>query len=246
MNLKMLEPILRPDGNSGIINQMYIYWNVKDNLTITLGNFNTFSGYEVISPLDNFNYSTSYLFSYGPFSHSGLKVEYGFGSSFSAMVGVFNPTDATEYNPNDNYVGGFQLGYDKDLLGAYLNLIVSENFYLLDLTLGYDISESIHLGVNTAIAKENFYGAAGYLQMAVENNLSVGTRLEYFVDKGVGALGLDESVFDISLSANYTIGNLVLIPELRYDFSSSDLVLAGGTNQKKTLGAFVLAAVYGF
>ena len=62
-------------GSSNIINQLYAYWYVNDKVTLTMGNFNTFLGYEVISPTGNFNYSTSYMFSYGPFSHSGLKAD---------------------------------------------------------------------------------------------------------------------------------------------------------------------------
>ena len=57
-----------------LVNQLYGYWNITDKVTATFGNFNTFLGYEVISPAANFNYSTSYMFSYGPFSHSGLKL----------------------------------------------------------------------------------------------------------------------------------------------------------------------------
>ncbi|HAE72380.1 MAG TPA: porin, partial [Flavobacteriaceae bacterium] len=41
-----------------IVNQLYMYWNVSDKVTLTMGNFNTFLGYEVISPAANFNYST--------------------------------------------------------------------------------------------------------------------------------------------------------------------------------------------
>ena len=56
-----------PLGSSNIINQLYAYWNVSDKITLTFGNFNTFLGYEVISPVANFNYSTSYLFFLRPF-----------------------------------------------------------------------------------------------------------------------------------------------------------------------------------
>ena len=54
-------PMYSATGN--IVNQLYMYWNVSDKVTLTMGNFNTFLGYEVISPAANFNYSTSYLFS---------------------------------------------------------------------------------------------------------------------------------------------------------------------------------------
>jgi hypothetical protein len=51
-------------SSQGIINQMYAYYKLADNITLNLGQFNTFLGYEVISPAVNFHYSTSYMFSY--------------------------------------------------------------------------------------------------------------------------------------------------------------------------------------
>ena len=66
-----------------IVNQLYAYYNVTDNFKLTLGNFNTFLGYEVISPTANFNYSTSYMFSYGPFSHTGLKADFTLSDKWS-------------------------------------------------------------------------------------------------------------------------------------------------------------------
>ena len=47
---------------TGAINQLYAYYQATDKLKFTLGQFNTFFGYEVISPSGNFNYSVSYLF----------------------------------------------------------------------------------------------------------------------------------------------------------------------------------------
>src|SRR5690606_16865712 len=67
-------PLYSATGN--IVNQLYVYWNVSESVKLTFGNFNTFLGYEVISPVANFNYSTSYLFSYGPFSHTGLRADF--------------------------------------------------------------------------------------------------------------------------------------------------------------------------
>ncbi len=50
----------------------------------------TFIGYEVISPAGNFNYSTSYLFTNGPFQNAGFKATYAFSDKVSLMVGIFN------------------------------------------------------------------------------------------------------------------------------------------------------------
>ena len=94
-------------GSSNIVNQLYMYYNVSDSFTLTMGNFNTFLGYEVISPAANFNYSTSYMFSYGPFSHTGLKADIALSDDVSLMLAVLNSTDYTESQPiGDDYMFG--------------------------------------------------------------------------------------------------------------------------------------------
>ena len=65
-----------PSDAGVFVNQLYVYWNVSESTKLTLGRFNTYLGYEVISPVANFNYSTSYLFTNGPFSHVGLKANF--------------------------------------------------------------------------------------------------------------------------------------------------------------------------
>ncbi len=231
-------------GSASIVNQLYGYLNVSDNVTFTLGNFNTFLGYEVISPTGNFNYSTSYMFSYGPFSHTGLKADIGLGGGLSLMLGVFNETDATEFQPiGSDYYGGAQLGYEFDKGGAWLNTLFTDGFFQIDLTAGVDLTETLYLGVNATSATDAFSGLAAYLQVATSDALKIGARAEYFSDSGVGVIGTDENVFDVTLSANYTVGNLTIIPEVRLDSASAD-IFEGGS--ESSLSSFVLAAVYGF
>ena len=79
--------------------------------------------YEVISPAANFNYSTSYMFSYGPFSHSGLKADFTLDENWSAMVALMNSTDYTDYNPFGGYTAGAQLGYSAGSGSAFLNFL---------------------------------------------------------------------------------------------------------------------------
>lgn len=236
---------LRPNGSSNVINQLYVYWNLNDKITATFGNFNTFLGYEVISPADNFNYSTSYLFSYGPFSHTGLKFDFDLGGGFSLMAGVFNPTDATEYNPSNDYVGGLQVGYSTDKGSVFLNGVVQEDFFQVDLTGGIDLTDALYLGVNASYAQDAFYGAALYAQYATSDELTLGLRGEYFVDEGVGALIDGGEVIDLTLSANYKKGSLTLIPEVRIDLFSSE-VIVNGEGMESSLASFVLAGVYSF
>ena len=151
-------------GSSQIINQLYAYWNVNDALTLTMGNFNTFLGYEVISPVANFNYTTSYMFSYGPFSHTGLKADYTVSDDLSLMVAIMNPTDMTEFNPFGTYTAGLQIGVygstfinfvygdqdgrlDPDL-PFNLDDASSGKTFQMDITSGFDLSDKLYLGAN--------------------------------------------------------------------------------------------------
>ena len=200
--------VFNSDGSSSIVNQLYTYWKVSDMVTLTLGNFNTFLGYEVISPTGNFNYSTSYMFSYGPFSHTGLKADVALTDELSLMVAVMNPTDFTDFNPVASYTLGGQLGYTTDAASVYLNLLFGDqdgpenrvgfdgdtgNTFQVDLTAGFDLTEAVYFGVNTTLNTTapptldggeldnfGFYGVASYLQVSPSETLAIGLRAEYF------------------------------------------------------------------
>ena len=241
-----VDAVFNSVGNSSIVNQLYAYWNVSDKVKLTMGNFNTFLGYEVISPAANFNYSTSYLFSYGPFSHTGLKADFTLSENTSLMLAIMNPTDATEFNPTGNYAFGAQLG----LSGQYFNFLYDSGAYEVDFTGGFDVSETFFLGVNAAYFSggdeaPGFYGAALYPQITTSDSFKIGLRTEYFVEDGdFGAIGTgveDSSVFATTLTGNYSIGSLTIIPELRLD-SASEAAFVGD----KALSSFALAAVYSF
>ncbi|HVV54586.1 MAG TPA: porin, partial [Mucilaginibacter sp.] len=72
------------------IQNLYVSYDVTDKFNLTAGYMGTFIGYEVISPAANFNYSTSYLFTNGPFQNAGFKATYAFSDRVSLMAGVFN------------------------------------------------------------------------------------------------------------------------------------------------------------
>jgi hypothetical protein len=231
-------------GSTPIVNQLYGYWNVSEGTTLTFGNFNTFLGYEVISPTANYNYSTSYMFSYGPFSHTGVKADFTLSDDASLMLAVMNPTDATDYNPNSTYVLGAQLGVSSQ----YLNFILdpSNSFFQIDFTGGFDLGETVFLGINATKAKDTFTGAALYLQNSFSDTFSMGIRGEYFDDEAGVALTAGESVIDFTLSANVSIGSLTLIPEIRLDSFSVDEISDSDGSVKSSLSSFVFAAVYSF
>jgi hypothetical protein len=245
------DAVFESEPSSNIVNQLYVYWNVSDKLTLTLGNFNTFLGYEVISPVANFNYSTSYMFSYGPFSHTGIKADYAVSDDFSLMVALMNDNDLTEFNPTNNYTFGAQLGYS----GTYLNFLFGPQFQV-DLTTGFDLSDSFFLGANATYYDDDFgsfYGVALYPQFQATESFAIGLRAEYFGegDYGVGAIGGydsdgDGTAFEFTLTGSYTVGDLIIKPEFRLDSTSEDTFLDRDLDPTGSLTSFLVAAIYKF
>ena len=252
------EAVFLSGSSSNIVNQLYVYWNVSEKVKLTLGNFNTFLGYEVISPTANFNYSTSYMFSYGPFSHTGIKADFTLSEDFSAMLAVLNQTDATEFNFDNDYTLGAQLGYKS----TYLNFLYgkqggsSESTFQVDLTTGYDLSDDFFLGLNATYNDTDgasFYGVALYPQFKTSDAFTLGLRGEYFAEGegGAGAIGGydlegDASVVAVTLTGSYSVGDLTIKPEFRLDSASEDTFLDTDQDPSNSLSSFVIAGIYKF
>jgi hypothetical protein len=248
------EAVFNSTGSSNIVNQLYVYYNLSDSVTLTLGNFNTFLGYEVISPAANFNYSTSYLFSYGPFSHTGLKLDAALSDDVSLMLGVLNQTDYTEGNFDsagdgsafDKYMFGAQIG----VYGQYLNLLAGKDYTQVDYTGGFNLTEGFYVGINASKATladdAEFSGIALYPQLSLSEDFSLGLRGEIFNDNGAGILGdgeLDNT--SLTITGSYSSGNFTLKPEFRLD-KGSEAFYANDSGSTDNLSSFVLAAIYSF
>ncbi len=240
-----------PRGDAAVggynLNQLYVYWDVTEKTTLTMGRFNTYLGYEVISPTGNFNYSTSYLFSNGPFSHVGLKADFAISEDFSLMLAVMNVTDV-----NNNITGAYSAGAQLGFKGQYLNFYYDDGKGLgfeVDYTGGFDISDSFFLGINAAFADnegEGFYGAAIYPQLATSEKFSIGLRGEYFETMS-DMVSNDPGVFAATLTGSYTIEGLTIKPELRLDTWGDDKPYIGVDGMPSdNLSSFLVAAIYAF
>tara|TARA_R110002051_G_scaffold100879_3_gene171340 strand:- start:29634 stop:30665 length:1032 start_codon:yes stop_codon:yes gene_type:complete len=250
--------VFGPRGDAAVgsdlpyVNQLYAYWNVSEKTTLTLGRFNTYLGYEVISPAANFNYSTSYLFSSGPFSHVGLKADFALSDDFSLMLAVMNVTDENFNGTSNGAIpGAYSLGAQLGYSGQFLNFYYDGNAKLgfeVDYTGGFDLSDSFFLGINAAYADndgEGFSGAALYPQLATTDNFTIGLRGEYFSIHSDAILD-EPSIFAVTLSGSYTIENLTIKPELRLDNGSEELFFDNDVSPTKNLSSFLIAAIYSF
>ncbi len=245
------DAVFNSTGSSNIVNQLYAYYNVSDSFTLTLGNFNTFLGYEVISPVANFNYTTSYMFSYGPFSHTGIKADIAVSDDVSIMLGVLNSTDMTESQPlGDDYMFGAQLG----LYGQYINYLGggTAGVSQIDFTGGFNITDSFYLGLNaTSYSDDNdveFSGVALYPQYSFSDSFALGARYEAFSEDGLGAIGSVSGEGDntsFTITGSYTSGNMIIKPELRLDTASGQFY-SNADGATDSLSTFIVAAIYSF
>ncbi|MBS7566489.1 porin [Mucilaginibacter sp. Bleaf8] len=248
-----------PDENSFHIQNLYIGYDLTRKLNVTAGYMATFVGYEIIAPVGNFNYSTSYLFTNGPFQNAGLKFTYAFTDKVSLMAGLFNDNWNVYESKRDVSTFGAQLMVSP-VKGwtAYFNLLSGKlSGTELDLTTSYQITEKFKMGLNGATFSSpdqsgGFSGVALYPQYAISGAVALGLRGEYFKNKSasqgaLSAIAPGSSVTAFTFTANLKTGGLTFIPEIRLDNvnKASPFVKSNG-QPTKTASQFVVAAVYGF
>ncbi|GAA5220983.1 outer membrane beta-barrel protein [Membranihabitans marinus] len=243
------------DGNSFHLQNLYVSYELSEKVSLTGGFMGTFVGYEVISPADNFNYSTSYLFSAGPFQNAGIKLNYEINDKFGLMVGLFN--DWNEYQDlNGLNDFGAQLRISPvENWDAYVNFVSGKySGTEIDLTTTFQVTEKFFLGLNAADytvadGDAGFSGVALYAQLATTDWLDLGIRAEAFSNKDYTSEGIDfegESVTALTLTGNIKAGPLTIIPEFRHDFSDQTIFMKSTTETSKSAAQFLIAAVYAF
>src|SRR5678816_86094 len=83
------------------IKQAYIAYAPSAKVKFTMGKWFTHVGYEVPDAYLNRNYSMDYVFSYGPFFHTGLKMDVALNNNFGFMAGVANPVSYTHLRAHE-------------------------------------------------------------------------------------------------------------------------------------------------
>lgn len=244
------------------IKQAYVSYAVSDKLKVTAGSWATHVGYELVDPYLNRNYSMSYMFSFGPFFHTGIKAELATGKS-GFMVSVVNPNDLKTANFQQKMVGAQYSYAASDSWKFYLNYIggkLSEetNLQQVDAVLTGVITEKFSIGYNGTVQmqkakdsigkygqSDSWWGSALYFNVDPTSKLGLTLRTEYFDDKK-NVLGFEGNIFATTLSAAFKAGPLAIIPELRLENSNKELfVKKDGAGTKSTATALI-AAVYRF
>ncbi len=246
------------------IQNLYVSYALTDKLQLTAGYMGTYVGYEVISPTGNFNYSTSYLFTNGPFQNAGVKLQYQISEKIAIMAGIFNDWNVYQQAEGENvssFGGQLSIAPNEDF-SIFLNVIEGKNNGgELDLTTGYQVTEKLYFGLNAAywsydipattdVAK--FSGIALYSNYGISETVSIGLRAESFSTENTAYIGLDlnsaieaKKVNAFTLSANIGAGALKFIPEIRADIASEEVFLDASSNPSaiafQALGALVFS-----
>ncbi len=254
------------------LKQAYITYAFSDKFNITAGTFGTHVGYELADPYLNRNYSMSYMFSYGPFFHTGVKANYTAGKS-SFMAGIFNPNDLKEASFQQKMVGA-QYGYEaSDNWSFYVNYIGGKlfeelNLQQVDVVVLGTITDKFSVGYNGTVQSkkykdetgkygddESWWGSAVYLNVDPTSKFGLTLRGEYIGDKkAVLGIAYDPdnlaipsgNIFATTLSANFKAGPLTFIPELRLDNADNEIFVKKEGELTKNTFTALLAAVYTF
>ncbi|MDF7812837.1 outer membrane beta-barrel protein [Hymenobacter sp. YC55] len=253
------------DNTRFAIKQLFITYSPTAKIKLTGGSWATHIGYESVDPYLNRNYSMSYMFSYGPFFHTGIKADFGLGEKTNLMVGVANPTDLKSASSMPKtFIAQLATGTPDDKIKAYFNYQGGAQHDSLrvqqgDLVLTYALSSQLSFSYNGTVQYRQFRGETGwgdynawwgsalYVNLDPAPWFGMTLRGEYFGDKKA-LIGFNGNVFETTLSSNFKIDNLTIIPELRLDNGDveSDLFINKSGSLKKTTVSALLAAVYKF
>lgn len=244
------------EGALQAIKQAYVSYAPLSAIKFTAGKWATHIGYELLDAYANRNYSMSYGFSYGPFFHTGLKADISFGGKTGLMLGVANPTDYTYTTSQKKmFIAQLSTGTKDNAFKAYLNYQGGDSKSQFDLVLNAAINSKFGInydGTIANIAGLSWNSNALYFNYDPTSKFGLALRGEYFDNTKGAALGdawgnaLNTSIFAATLSANFHIDNLTIIPEFRFDNAKDKIFFDKSGNATGSAGSFLIAAVYKF
>ena len=250
------------------VKQLFASYQLTDWMKVTAGTWATHVGYEVVDPYVNRNYSMSYMFSYGPFLHTGLKSDFSFGKS-ALMLGISNPTDYRKAPSGNKKSMIFQYSYAfNDNAKLYLNYVGGQRptdeakIRQFDVVFTDKLNDEINIGfngtINSTTPKKNgnygsaasWSGAAVYLNIDPWEKVGLTQRFEVFNDKnqlsGLSTSAYGGTILANTISANFKFGPMVIIPEYRIENCSNKVFHDKGGAESNFESSIILAAYLKF
>jgi hypothetical protein len=265
-------------GKNGFISlsnlkQAYITYAPSSKVKFTAGKFATHVGYELVDAPLNRNYSMSYMFTNGPFFHTGLKADITAGP-VGFMLGIANYTDQstrhTISGPTTSVktlLGQFSGSVLESKLKFYLNYVgffgseAGQNpsglksLNQVDLVLLGTISDKFNLGYNGTMQSRSqvdgsgdpdgsWIGNALYVNFDPTAKVGLTLRSEFISDSK--NVYFSSNIFANTLSLNWKVGPLTIIPEFRFESAKEEIFTDSDGDPTKTTATALLAAVFKF
>jgi hypothetical protein len=233
--------------------------------------------FKQIDPNASVFYSHSYTFGAAlPFTLSGVSAYYEMGDQWSFEGGVNrgwgqsleDNNDSVSFHGRVTYrpgertsmsvlaITGPELDDNEQDWRTAIDFVIRHELNdkttaLLDVVYGMQNNVTADdTSVPSAIGDDAWYGVAGYLVYALNEQVSVGGRLEWFHDEGGFTTGVDQNLYEATLGVTLTpfaedeLGqNLKIRPEVRYDYSDNDFFDGLTANSQFT---FAIDAVFNF
>lgn len=247
------------ESTFNFVRDAFAYYSPTENLTLSMGLFQNFYGYEWDDTHLNQNYSHGYIYTISSAGFAGVKADYTINDNWSAMFGVFNNLyQREESNSNklialsvayagNSFEGALSYLSSKEPDGITLNvldfvgaIILSDNFLI-----GYNV-HNMAFDDNDGF-KGNVFGAALYPLFTLSDTTSIGLRGEILSDKDSYFYGVDDNtLYNVTASFNYNVGNIKITPEIRLDSSSQDFFTDSKGNAVSDNSFAILGVTYLF
>lgn len=251
-----------------LVKQMYLTYALSSKVKLTAGKFATHFGYELMDAPLNRNYSMSYMFTNGPFSHTGVKMDITEGN-VGFMLGVANYIDQTVSTTSTrSLLAQFSAGSADGKFKTYLNYagcfgstgganpLSLKSFSQLDLVVTGVVSDKFNIGFNgtvqgrkqidgSSLTSGSWKAAALYLNIDPSSKVGITLRSELVSDSKLVYFGT-KSILANTLSFNFKAGPLTFIPELRIESAQSEFYAKNDGSTSKSTATALIAAVYKF
>jgi hypothetical protein len=209
--------------------------------SVKVGHFYTIMGYEVVQAPDNFFFSHAFtMFNSEPFTHTGVLGEYALGNVtlYGGWTLGWDSGFGTSVPDGNNLLGGISVGLGD--IGAVIYTTTAGRLGAGGLSSGYSHSIVVDLNLTDRLnyvfqsdyvdnpAANESHGVNNYLLFALTEQVSVGTRVEWW-NTNVGPVASD--LFSVTSGMKIQVtDNIIARPEIRWDQDDDGAIVPAGAD----------------
>ena len=236
------------------IRQAFLRYRANENLTLDAGKFATHIGYEIMPGVDGKNPhgTPAYGYTFNPFTHTGLRLNYEIDDSLSAMgLVVLGADNFQDTNHSLSFGGQLNWHPSEDFSLIFNVLDGPERAYndrdrrrYYEILANYGVSDEVTLGMQAFTSTEEglapvsgsawVNGMSFYVQTQLSDNFFLNFRQEFYNDP-----------FGIRLGSPARIRAFTVTPEVRLSpswamrldirFDKATTPVFGGRDYQNTL-----------